>query len=213
MIVNGVGSLLGGLSNSFNVDTTPAIASIDALIKKYGELNLAESTAQMLADGVGEAEAEAALVKQGYNAELVKQEINTAKTNAAKVTETGTTQALTTAERALTAAKTAGNAALKAFGGILVTVAISAFISKIFELATAEKELAQATKDSAQELQNQNNTIDDYVTQYEQLHQALLDAKGDEEETYNIKSQLLELQKQINEQYGDEYGKNGSGIG
>lgn len=207
MIVNGVGSLLGGLSNSFNVDTTPAIASIDALIKKYGELNLAESTAQMLADGVGEAEAEAALVKQGYNAELVKQEINTAKTNAAKVTETGTTQALTTAERALTAAKTAGNAALKAFGGILVTVAISAFISKIFELATAEKELAQATKDSAQELQNQNNTIDDYVTQYEQLHQALLDAKGDEEETYNIKSQLLELQKQINEQYGDEYGK------
>lgn len=207
MIVNGVGSLLGGLSNSFNVDTTPAIASIDALIKKYGELNLAESTAQMLADGVGEAEAEAALVKQGYNAELVKQEINTAKTNAAKVTETETTQALTTAERALTAAKTAGNAALKAFGGILVTVAISAFISKIFELATAEKELAQATKDSAQELQNQNNTIDDYVTQYEQLHQALLDAKGDEEETYNIKSQLLELQKQINEQYGDEYGK------
>lgn len=207
MIVNGVGSLLGGLSNSFNVDTTPAIASIDTLIKKYGELNLAESTAQMLADGVGEAEAEAALVKQGYNAELVKQEINTAKTNAAKVTETGTTQALTTAERALTAAKTAGNAALKAFGGILVTVAISAFISKIFELATAEKELAQATKDSAQELQNQNNTIDDYVTQYEQLHQALLDAKGDEEETYNIKSQLLELQKQINEQYGDEYGK------
>lgn len=39
-----------------------------------------------------------------------------------------------------------------------------------------------------------------------ELPQQLLAAKGNEEETASVKSQLLDLQKQLNEQFGEEYG-------
>ncbi len=50
-------------------------------------------------------------------------------------------------------------------------------------------------------------SLEELTEKYKDLRQQLVAAKGNEEETYSIKSQLLELQKQLNEIYGDEYDK------
>ena len=61
---------------------------------------------------------------------------------------------------------------------------------------------------SANSTYNQeSDSLNDLTEKYEDLREQLISAKGDEEKTYDIKSQLLELQEQLNEIYGDECGK------
>ena len=184
-----------------------ATSNIDQLIKKYKNYNFETSIAEMMIAKVGEAEIEATLVKQGYNAELVKETMLTIKNNAEKTGEIGTTNTLTVATNKLTVAKKALNVAMNTFGRIIVGIAISAFVSKIVELVNAEKELAESTKQATNELNNTEQSIESYVSQYEDLYEALNKAKGNEEETYKIKQQLLELQQKLNEEFGDAYGK------
>lgn len=69
------------------------------------------------------------------------------------------------------------------------------------------EELRQATEESANAYKESTSSIDDYTKRYQELHQALLEAKGNEEETYNIKQQLLDLQTELNDKFGEEYGK------
>lgn len=61
---------------------------------------------------------------------------------------------------------------------------------------------------SANSTYNQeSDSLNDLIEKYEDLREQLISAKGDEEKTYDIKSQLFELQEQLNEIYGDEYDK------
>ena len=48
------------------------------------------------------------------------------------------------------------------------------------------------------------DSLNELIEKYNDLREQLVSAKGDEEKTYDIKSQMLELQKQLNEIYGDE---------
>lgn len=58
---------------------------------------------------------------------------------------------------------------------------------------------------SANSTYNQEiDSLNELIEKYKDLREQLISAKGDEEKTYNIKSQMLELQKQLNEIYGDE---------
>lgn len=182
-------------------------SNIDQLVKKYKDYNLETSIAKMMIDGIGEAEMEATLVKQGYNAELVKEQILILKTNAEKATSVTTTNALTGATSKLTIASKALNVALSTFGGVIAGIAINALLTKVYDLVTAQKELEEATKNATEELNNTERSIEDYVERYEDLYKALNNAKDNEEETYKVKQQLLELQKQLNEEFGDAYGK------
>ena len=147
----------------------------------------------MRTDGIKDAEIEATLVRQGYNSATVQQAMATSSLSAA-------TNTLTVAQRALTTA-------MNAFIGMGIGVAIGLATQAIFELINREKELAQQTSNATQELKSQQNSIDNYVSKYEDLHTALLEAQGDEKRTYELKQDLLELQKQLNEEFGDAYGK------
>ena len=61
---------------------------------------------------------------------------------------------------------------------------------------------------SANSTYNQeSDSLNDLTEKYEDLREQLISAKGDEEKTYDIKSQLLELQEQLNDIYGDECDK------
>lgn len=51
------------------------------------------------------------------------------------------------------------------------------------------------------------DSIQNYADRYRELHSALIAANGDEEETRNIKQQLLELQQELNAEYGNAYGR------
>lgn len=68
-------------------------------------------------------------------------------------------------------------------------------------------ELREKTQASAEAYSSETSAIDDYVKKYEDLHSQLSLASGDEEKIYEIKQQLLELQKELNDKYGDEAGK------
>lgn len=89
--------------------------------------------------------------------------------------------------------------------GITTTVTVATMAFSHFK--QAEEELIQSTQESANAYKESVSTIDDYVSRYQELHKALLEAKGNEEETYNIKKQLLDLQTELNDKFGEEYGK------
>lgn len=279
----------GEIFGKLTKDPTSNISNnIDELIKKYGELNIAETAHQMALDNIGRAEAEAMLNRQGYDAATIKAtldtEYNTEATkennivkdqqvvaensdesatkkntvatqaetkairdntnairdnNTVKVSQTTTnipltsdtitnTQAtnnsisgiagavatsgtgfknLVTNIKNLSIWGKAANVALSALKSTLVTFGISLVIQGISYLVNAQKELAKATKESAEELEKTTGSINDYVERYNDLHDALIKAKGDEEETYKIKSELLTLQQDLNEEFGDAYGK------
>lgn len=68
-------------------------------------------------------------------------------------------------------------------------------------------ELREKTQASADSYTQESSAIDEYIKRYEDLRSQLSLAFGDEEKTYEIKQQLFELQKELNEKYGDEAGK------
>lgn len=262
--------------------------SIDELIKKYGELNIAETAHQMALDNIGRAEAEAMLNRQGYDAATIKAtldtEYNTEATkennivkdqqvvaensdesatkknivatqaetkairdntnairdnNTVKVSQTTTNIPLTSSTTTNVQATTnsvsgiagavatssngfknlvtniknlsiwgkAANVALSALKATFISFGINLVIKGISHVVEQQKELIQTTKESAEELGRTNDSISDYVEKYNNLHDALIKAKGDEEETLRVKENLLELQKELNEEFGDAYGR------
>ena len=88
-----------------------------------------------------------------------------------------------------------------------VSTAWSVVSSVISRHNQAEVEAVQYAKQSAGNYKESSSSIEDYTKRYVELRQALLAAKGNEEETYNVKKQLLELQTEMNEKYGDECDK------
>ncbi len=90
---------------------------------------------------------------------------------------------------------------------ILVIGAVMAGITAWNKYKQHLEEVRQATQEAATAYKDSATSIDDYVSKYQELRQALIKAKGNEEETYNVKKQLLDLQTELNDKFGDEYGK------
>lgn len=88
-----------------------------------------------------------------------------------------------------------------------LTVAVTGFTMVSSYFKQKNEELIQSTKDASQAYSESAGSIKDYAIRYKELQEALTAAKGNEEETYNVKKQLLDLQTELNEKYGDEYGK------
>ncbi|MCI8549642.1 MAG: hypothetical protein HFI68_03425 [Lachnospiraceae bacterium] len=101
------------------------------------------------------------------------------------------------------------------FGAALKTMAANVGISLAVNLAVqgiswlihSQEKLRQETAEAADAHKESSASVEAYVSRYQELRQALSDAEGNETETYNIKKQLLELQTEINDRFGDEYGK------
>ena len=88
-----------------------------------------------------------------------------------------------------------------------ITAAVSVGTMVFSKYKQSQEELQQNTKQAAQAYAEVSKSIESYATRYQELHTALLQARDNEEETYNIKKQLLGLQIELNEQLGEEYGK------
>ncbi len=123
------------------------------------------------------------------------------------------TYGLATAETGLTAATTTLGNAFRALWStllanplILVTTLISGAVMAWQSYKQHLEDIRQATEESANAYKESTSSIEDYTKRYQELHDALLKAKGNEEETYNVKKQLLDLQTELNDKYGEEYG-------
>ena len=93
---------------------------------------------------------------------------------------------------------------LKANPLIAIVAGISLAITAYRKHKQTQEELIQKTKEAADTFESELNEINDYTTKYQKLHEALIAAKGDEEQTYSVKKELFELQKELNEKYGEE---------
>lgn len=70
-----------------------------------------------------------------------------------------------------------------------------------------QEELAQAARESAEAYSSASASIDEYTQKYKALHEELTSANTTEERQYEIKKELLALQTELNDKYGDEYGR------
>ena len=89
----------------------------------------------------------------------------------------------------------------------IVTTVLTAGMAIWQKYKQSIEEAVSSASEASDTYKNQSQTIDDVVSKYQNLQKQLLDAKGDEKKTPSVKEQLLELQQQLNEQFGDEYGK------
>ncbi len=87
-----------------------------------------------------------------------------------------------------------------------LSLGIQAAITAISKLIRMQEEIRQSAESAAKAYSDSSDSISDYISRYQELHKALLAAKGNEEETYNVKKQLLDLQTELNDKYSDEYG-------
>lgn len=88
-----------------------------------------------------------------------------------------------------------------------LTFAIQGAVTIISKLVNAQKEAVRSAQEAADAYSDSSSSVNDYISRYKELQEALTAAKGNEEETYNVKKQLLDLQTELNEKFGDEYGK------
>ena len=88
-----------------------------------------------------------------------------------------------------------------------LTYIIGKFQDSAKNAAKAASDFASSMSSINSTYNQETQTLNELTEKYQDLREQLIAAKGNEEETYSIKSQMLELQKQLNEIYGDEYDK------
>lgn len=88
-----------------------------------------------------------------------------------------------------------------------ITTAVTVATMAVSKFKQDQEELAQSTQQAAQANKDSLKAIEDYSDRYKALHDELTDANTTEERQSEIKSELLELQQELNDKYGDEYDK------
>ena len=180
-----------------------SINDIDKLVEATKDLDIAKTIDTLTTEGVGKAEIEATLKKQGYTEASIKEAMASSVSNKKKEEEIRTNNTLSSSFDKLAAKIGISSNALKVFSGALTIVAV-AFVA-YQQYARYMEELVDTAKEATETYQRQTETVEDLMVQYEELSAKLKEASGDEEETYRIKKQLLEVQKSLNETFGDEY--------
>ena len=100
-------------------------------------------------------------------------------------------------------------AAIATFTGSVIglTYVIGKFQDTAKNAAKTASEFSSSMSSANSTYNQESDSLNDLTEKYEDLREQLISAKGDEEKTYDIKSQLLELQEQLNDIYGDECDK------
>jgi len=90
---------------------------------------------------------------------------------------------------------------------LAVGMVLTAGISIWSRYKQSVEETRQATQDAANVFNDSSSSIQEYTDKYKALHDELTKSNTTEERQHEIKTQLLSLQKELNEKYGDEYGR------
>ena len=174
------------------------------LLLSQKQLNETDAVRILKVHGLTKEEAKSKLEKMGLTAAT---DANTAA-NTANATSANTLKGafvgLTASVKATWAAMSALQKASIIFAAISTAWSIGSSI--INGIKQSNEELVQSTQEAANTYKESASSIEDYASRYEELHKALIAAKGNEEETYNIKKQLLGLQTELNDKFGEECG-------
>lgn len=141
-----------------------------------------------------------ALSSAGLGAEEIKTAVSTGALSTVQTTAKVSTIGFSTALKGLWATMLANP--LLALG-----MAVTAGFSAWNAYKQSVEEMRQKTEESADAFNEVSKTVDEYSNKYKTLHDELTSANTSEERQHEIKSQLLDLQKELNDKYGDEYGR------
>lgn len=156
------------------------------LILSTNALTVAQKKQLLIASGLSEAEATATL-----------------QTWKMTVANTGLTASTTSASNALRGLFLT----LKANPLVLIVSVIAKGISEWQKYKQSIEEAVQSASEMASTYESQSKTIEEQTKKYQELRSQLMAAQGDEAKISSIKEELLALQKELNEQFGEEYGK------
>lgn len=154
-----------------------------AIILSSTELNTAQRTAILMNRGLSASEAEAELSTMGLSA--------------AEGTATATTMSLGSAMKGMVAT-------LAANPIFLLTTAVTVGVAAWQSYNQSVEESIQHTKDSTAEIQERNQSLDDNIQKVQELRDSLDSGTLTEQEAYNTKSQLLDIQSQLSDSYGEQ---------
>ncbi len=145
-------------------------------------------------------QAEAIFKAKGLTGEQLNQAISTATLSTSQKAATVSTIGFSTALKKLWATMMA-----KPLIAIGMAVTIVSTAWNVYKQSV--QEAIQASNKATDEFNSTSSAIKDYADRYKELHTELLDANTSEERQNEIKSDLLSLQKELNNSYGDEYGR------
>lgn len=212
-LANYLGDATQGFANfneamSMTRNGSVGINDMQRLIDLTGGLSQSQTRLLISTNTLTDAQKIAILVNQNL-AQGMSQEVAEATARA-----TLNTWGLASAQQAATTATVTLDGVLKGIWAtlmanplVLVTAAVTAGAMAFNAYKTHVEEVRRTTEESATAFRESSSSIDDYVAKYQDLHRALLEAKGDEQATYDIKKQLLELQNELNEKFGTEASK------
>lgn len=109
---------------------------------------------------------------------------------------------------AMNALQSAGLKAISVIGNMVVSLAVSAAINflvkSIMSAIQHQEDLRQAALEAGSALDKQSAAINDYKTQISSLKESLDEGNLSEQEAYDARKQLISIQDELVEKYGDE---------
>ena len=211
------------IGESLNVTNT-----INNVISKYSALSetqgynayisdkLAKATASYSTEAVkaaikqstlNETQIKAILTKKGLKGEILE-------TTTAELAEIAATNGMSVAQKKATVSTLGLSDAFKGLWAFMkanpilfVAAGFTAVMAGVNAYNKYQEELAEKTRTATTEVQNATDSIEEYASKYEELYTELTDANTTEERQSEIKKELLKIQQELNEAYGDECGK------
>lgn len=168
-------------------------------------LDATEVASLLTAAKVNKANALYILTSKGLTKEQAKETYATAMNTAAKSANQKATFSLSAAYQGLSLRTGLSTKALYAMTGALAVVSAAFIGYQVY--ARYQEELASSTRAATEEFSSASSSIDEYAEKYKTLHTELTSANTTEERQAEIKRELLGIQTDLNDKYGDEYGK------
>lgn len=97
-----------------------------------------------------------------------------------------------------------GMKALAMAGNMLLIYALTSVVDIIYKCATASDRLAESAAQMGSEFASTKSDISDYKTKIEELYQIINDDTSSYEDTYNARQELLKIQDEMIDKFGDE---------
>lgn len=145
-------------------------------------------------------QATAIFAAKGLKDAELEEIVSTSALSASQTAAITTTTGLTTALKGLWLT-------LKANPLLLIVTGVTAAVTVFNLYKKSQEELAQATSQATSEAKSASESINDYAEKYKTLHDELINANTTEERQAEIKKELLSIQTELNDKYGDEYGR------
>lgn len=201
-LVLGFGSAVQEFSNlgkamSMLKTGTGVTSSMSQLLELTQGLSKSQTALVLSSTELSTAQRTAILVNRGMSASEAEAELATMGLSAAEGTATATTMSLGSAMKGLVAT-------LAANPIFLLTTAVTVGVAAWQSYNQSVEESIQHTKDSTAELQERNQSLDDNIQKVQELRDSLDSGTLTEQEAYNTKSQLLDIQSQLSDSYGEQ---------